>query len=165
MENRSNSFYIKYPAACSQQLVSPSLHSALMCCSLAHSPNNQNVTALTVEAQKLLAEQQMGDIFSGVKVMILFSLMKSHTDLTGTNSISGLCFLSGLLCLWNELQTQLQSADSDEICRHNPIRNKRSLSGALRWPQSKPAPVCVCVCVLESIPVPVQRECDLFIWY
>lgn len=33
----------------------------------------------------------------------------------------------------------------DEICRHNPIRNKRSLSGAKQWPQSKPDSVCVLV--------------------
>lgn len=53
--------------------------------------------------------------------------------------------LSGLVSAWDKLQTSLQSVDSDEICRHNPIRNKRSLSGATRWPQSKPASVCVCV--------------------
>lgn len=34
------------------------------------------------------AEQQMGDVFSGVLTQIFFSLMKSH-DLTGTNAISG----------------------------------------------------------------------------
>lgn len=56
--------------------------------SLAHSHNNQNVTERWWGTEAG-AEQQMGNVFSGVLTQILFSLMKSHSDLTGTNAISG----------------------------------------------------------------------------
>lgn len=100
-----------------QQLVSPSLHSAPLCLSLAHSHNNQNVTDWSTVAQRPGAKQQMGDVFSGVTALILFSLMKSHTDLTGTNLISGPIWV-GCVCmeqavdptavsgLWWDLQAQ-----------------------------------------------------------
>lgn len=81
--------------------------------------------------------------FSGVTALILFSLVKSLISL----GLIQFRILSGLVCPWNKLQTLWQWVNSDEICRRNPIRNKRSLSGAVWWPQSKAASVCVCVCL------------------
>ncbi|KAI3369515.1 hypothetical protein L3Q82_007726 [Scortum barcoo] len=139
----------KGAALTKQDLLRLSLRSTPTCGS-PHCHHNHNASEQTVEALRPWAEQQMGDVFSGVTALILFSLVKSQTDLTGTDSVPGLHVLSGLVCLWNGPQ----SVDSDKICSLNPIRNKRSLSGALRWPQSKPVQlgrttrarqVCVCV--------------------
>lgn len=79
----------------------------------------------------------------GSHSLILFSLMKSHTDLCGSSSISGVCVLSGVFVG--------QAADLTavcQICRHNPIYRKKDIfvrSAAL-------APVQGC-------------ECDIFTWY